>query len=104
MGVARRKGGKSRSSYAVWEEGWQVPILTLEMVSHQPGEEYDTKLALYARLGVLYYVIYNPEFWQRDRAHHHCEPRGLSRAKSNSRPEQRKNHHILNRRGTIKGN
>lgn len=67
LGVARRKGGKSRSSYAVWEEGWQVPILMLEMVSYQPGEEYDAKLALYAKLGVLYYVIYNPEFWQRDR-------------------------------------
>lgn len=22
---------------------------------------------LYAKLGVLYYVVYNPEFWQRDR-------------------------------------
>jgi hypothetical protein len=42
------------------------PILTLEMVSHTPGGEYDDKMAIYARLGVLYYVIYNPEFWQRD--------------------------------------
>ena len=24
-------------------------------------------MALYARLGVMYYLIYNPEFWQRDR-------------------------------------
>ncbi len=23
-------------------------------------------MAIYANLGVLYYVIYNPEFWQRD--------------------------------------
>jgi Uma2 family endonuclease len=67
LGVERRKGGKSRRSYVVWEEQEIVPILTLEMVSHQPGGEYDEKLAIYQRLGVLYYVIYNPEFWQRDR-------------------------------------
>lgn len=67
LGVERKKGGKSRRSYATWEENDVVPILTLEMVSHRPGEEYDEKLDLYAKLGVLYYVIYNPEFWQRDR-------------------------------------
>ncbi|NJK29995.1 MAG: Uma2 family endonuclease [Acaryochloris sp. SU_5_25] len=67
LGVERKKGGKSRRSYAVWEEDGIVPILTLEMVSHKPGGEYDEKMAIYAKLGVLYYVIYNPEFWQRDR-------------------------------------
>lgn len=36
------------------------------MVSHRPGEEYDGKLDIYAKLGVLYYLVYNPEFWQRD--------------------------------------
>jgi Uma2 family endonuclease len=67
LGVERKKGGKSRKSYATWEENDTVPILVLEMVSHRPNDEYDEKLELYARLGVLYYVIYNPEFWQRDR-------------------------------------
>lgn len=67
LNVERRKGGKSRRSYATWEENDVVPILTLEMVSHQPGGEYDEKMNLYAKLGVLYYVIYNPEFWRRDR-------------------------------------
>lgn len=66
LGVERKKGGKSRKSYVVWEEGSVVPILTLEMVSHSPGGEYNERMAIYARLGVLYYVIYNPEFWQRD--------------------------------------
>lgn len=66
VGVERRKGGKSRKSYAVWEENEVVPILTLEMVSHTPGGEYDEKMAIYAKLGVLYYVIYNPEYWRRD--------------------------------------
>ncbi|NES19899.1 MAG: Uma2 family endonuclease [Symploca sp. SIO3E6] len=67
LGVERRKRGKSRRSYAVWEENGVVPLLTLEMVSHKPGGEYDEKMAIYARLGVLYYIIYNPEFWKRDR-------------------------------------
>jgi Uma2 family endonuclease len=67
LNVERRKGGRSRRSYATWEENDVVPILTLEMVSHKLGGEYDEKMKLYADLGVLYYVIYNPEFWQRDR-------------------------------------
>jgi Uma2 family endonuclease len=67
LGVERKKGGKSRRSYATWEENQVVPIWVLEMVSHRPGGEYDEKLDLYAKLGVLYYLIYNPEFWQRDR-------------------------------------
>ncbi len=66
IGVERKKGGKSRRSYVVWEEGGVVPMLTLEMVSHQPGGEYEEKMEVYAKLGVLYYIIYNPEFWQRD--------------------------------------
>ena len=66
LGVERKKGGKSRKSYAVWEENGVVPILALEMVSHTPGAEYDEKLKIYAKLGVLYYIIYNPEYWRRD--------------------------------------
>ena len=66
LGVERKKGGKSRKSYAVWEENEVVPILTLEMVSQTNGGEYDEKLAIYEKLGVLYYVIYNPEYWRRD--------------------------------------
>lgn len=67
LGVERRKQGKSRRSYVVWEENDIPPTLVLEVVSWTPGEEYDTKAAIYANLGVLYYVIYNPEYWQRDR-------------------------------------
>lgn len=66
LGVERKKGGKSRRSYVVWEENEVVPIWALEIVSHTPGGEYDEKLNIYARLGVLYYVVYNPEFWRRD--------------------------------------
>ena len=67
LGVERRKGGKSRRSYVVWEENGIVPVLALEVVSWSPGGEYDEKLEIYAKLGVLYYVIYNFEYWQRDR-------------------------------------
>ena len=67
LGVERQKGGTSRRSYVTWEEENIPPSFVLEMVSHQLGNEYEGKMALYARLGVLYYLIYNPEFWQRDR-------------------------------------
>ncbi|MFN3360639.1 MAG: Uma2 family endonuclease [Pseudanabaenaceae cyanobacterium] len=61
LGVPRKKGGKTRLSYVLWEENYIPPILVLEMVSHTP------KMAIYQRLGVLYYTIYNPEYWQGDR-------------------------------------
>jgi Uma2 family endonuclease len=66
LGVERRKGGKSRRSYVTWEEDGIVPKLVIEMVSHTPGGEYGEKLDIYTKLGVPYYVIYNPEFWKRD--------------------------------------
>lgn len=66
LGVERKKGDKYRRSYAVWEEQEIVPILAIEMVSHKPGGEYDKKMDTYLKLGVLYYVVYNPEFWNRD--------------------------------------
>jgi Uma2 family endonuclease len=68
VGVNRRRpGNKSRKSYVVWEEGGMVPQLVLEVVSWTPGNEYESKMAIYEKLGVLYYVIYNPEYYQRDR-------------------------------------
>ncbi len=67
LGVERRKGDKSRRSYVVWEEQNVAPIFTLEVVSWTPGGEYDAKMSIYAKLSIRYYIIYNPEFWQRDR-------------------------------------
>jgi Uma2 family endonuclease len=55
-----------RLSYVLWEENNIPPILTLEVVSQTYGGEYDDKMQIYARLGVLYYVIYNPNYWRRD--------------------------------------
>ncbi|MEN9224736.1 MAG: Uma2 family endonuclease [Thermostichus sp. DRC_bins_24] len=67
LGVPRRKEKGSRNSYVIWEENGIPPILTLEIVSQTPGGEYTDKMEIYARLGVLYYVVYNPRFWQRDK-------------------------------------
>jgi Uma2 family endonuclease len=67
LGVERRKNGGSRSSYVMWEEEYTPPILTLEVVSHSYGDEYGKKLEIYHKLGVKYYVIYNPQFCRRDR-------------------------------------
>lgn len=36
------------------------------MVSWSPGNEYDDTFVAYRQLGVLYYCIYNPSYWQRD--------------------------------------
>lgn len=66
LGVERRKADKSRFSYVVWEEQGIVPTFVLEMVSKTLGDEYDSKLNTYAKLGVLYYIIYNPQYWRRD--------------------------------------
>jgi Uma2 family endonuclease len=67
LGVERYRSGRTRKSYVVWEENEVVPIFALEIVSLTPGGEYDKKMEVYAKLGILYYVVYNPEYWQRDR-------------------------------------
>lgn len=67
VGVSRLKNAKLRPSYIVWEENNIVPIFVLEVVSKTYGQEYDEKLTDYARLGVLYYAIYNPDYWLRDK-------------------------------------
>ena len=67
LGVVRRKGEKGRLSYVLWSENNIVPQLAIEFVSRTYGQEYSDKLALYAQMGVLYYVIYNPNYYQRDK-------------------------------------
>ena len=67
LGVERRKRGESRKSYVLWEENHVPPTMALELVSLAYGSEYDNKMTIYANLGVLYYIIYNPGYWQRDR-------------------------------------
>lgn len=66
LDVERHKNGGSRKSYVMWEENYTPPILALEMVSLTYGGEYDSKMEIYARLGVMYYIVYNPQYWRRD--------------------------------------
>ena len=50
---------KEHRSYFVWEFG-KVPELALEIVSNRKGGEINGKLKNYARMGVLYYVVFDP--------------------------------------------
>ena len=68
LGVERYKArGRLRLSYVLWQENNTVPQWVLEVVSKTPGGEYDEKMTKYAQMGVLYYVIYNPDYWRRDK-------------------------------------
>jgi hypothetical protein len=50
---------KSNHSYYLWKYG-KPPDIVIEMVSDKRGGEATTKLREYARLGVCYYVIFDP--------------------------------------------
>ncbi|MBV8885195.1 MAG: Uma2 family endonuclease, partial [Chroococcidiopsidaceae cyanobacterium CP_BM_RX_35] len=65
--VVRRKSERGRPSYVLWEENYVAPLLVIEIVSQTPGQEYEDKQAKYAQIGVLYYVVYNPDYWKRDK-------------------------------------
>jgi Uma2 family endonuclease len=62
-----RENGQLRLSYVVWDENNVVPQWVLEIVSKTPGQEYADKFEIYQEMGVLYYVIYNPDYNKRDR-------------------------------------
>jgi hypothetical protein len=50
---------KRNRTYFVWEFG-KVPDVVIEMVSSREGNELGRKLHDYARLGVPYYVVFDP--------------------------------------------
>lgn len=50
---------KEHHTYFVWEFG-KVPEVVLEIVSNRKGGELTSKLKDYARIGVNYYVVYDP--------------------------------------------
>ena len=60
IGVERVFDEGLRLSYVLWEENC-VPILAIEVVSHKRRGEYSSKKKFYAEMGVLYYVVYNPQ-------------------------------------------
>jgi hypothetical protein len=51
---------KNHRSYFLWEYG-KPPDVVIEIVSNQKGHEAGSKLRDYARIGVTYYVIFDPE-------------------------------------------
>ena len=57
--VADNFWDKRHRSYFVWEFG-KPPDLVVEIVSNQKGNEVGSKRLKYARMGVGYYVIYDP--------------------------------------------
>jgi Uma2 family endonuclease len=66
LGVPRiRPSNQLRLSYVVREEK-VMPQWVLEVVSKEPGGEYDEKFDRYANMGILYYTIYNPTHYDRD--------------------------------------
>lgn len=67
LGVDRFVGEEGRLSYVLWEEDNKVPILALEVVSKTYSGEYERKKIDYARLGILYYVIYAPGSKRRNK-------------------------------------
>lgn len=50
---------KEHRSYMIWEFG-KAPEVVIEIVSKTPGQEDSKKLKRYERLGVDYYVIFDP--------------------------------------------
>lgn len=50
---------KEHRSYFLWEYG-KPPEAVIEVVSNQEGGEGSRKVRAYARLGILYYAIYDP--------------------------------------------
>jgi Uma2 family endonuclease len=51
---------KEHRSYFIWEFG-KRPEVVVEIVSNREGGELTRKLDAYAEVGVLYYVVYDPQ-------------------------------------------
>ncbi len=51
---------KAHNTYFMWEFG-KAPEVAIEVVSNRAGGEDSRKLREYARIGVTYYVIYDPD-------------------------------------------
>jgi hypothetical protein len=56
---------KGHRSYFIWQYG-KPPDLVIEVVSNSEGREDTEKLQGYARIGVPYYVIFDPEQFLSD--------------------------------------
>ena len=50
---------KKNSTYLIWEFG-KASDVVIEIVSNRQGNELGSKLRDYARMGVGYYVVFDP--------------------------------------------
>jgi hypothetical protein len=66
---------KKRKSYFVWEFG-KPPDATVEIVSGTDGGELEHKLEIYQRIGVPYYVVWDPRRYLSDKTLHCFIKRG----------------------------
>jgi hypothetical protein len=60
---------KNHRSYFLWEYG-KPPDVAIEIVSNRKGHEADSKLRDYARIGVTYYAIFDPDEQLQTKALH----------------------------------
>jgi hypothetical protein len=67
---------KRHRSYFFWEFG-KPPEVVIEIVSNREGNELDSKLRDYARLGITYYTVYDPLQQLSTQALHMYERQGL---------------------------
>lgn len=58
--IAENWHEKRHRTYFMWEFG-KPPEVVIEIVSNKVGGELDRKLERYARIGVWYYVIFDPQ-------------------------------------------
>ncbi len=58
--VAKDVWKKENRSYFIWEFG-KPPEVVVEIVSNKKGGETDTKMEIYARIGIWYYVVFDPQ-------------------------------------------
>ncbi len=70
---------KKNRSYFVWEYR-KPPEIVVEIVSNRKGGELTDKLAGYARIGIPFYIVHDPELLLSDRTLYVFERRGLDYA------------------------
>ena len=67
---------KRHRSYFFWEFG-KAPEVVIEIVSNREGNELDSKLRDYARLGITYSIVYDPLQQLSTQVVHMYEKHGL---------------------------
>ncbi len=75
---------KSSHAYRIWEYG-KPPEVVIQIVSTPEGKKYDTKLPDYAKIGVRYCVVFDPDKQLKRGLLRVYELRGTTYAEKNDR-------------------